>query len=260
MAGFWIGGLIELWCNERPTEALAWWDGEGGQILGGRDTLAGGTWLACSRNGKMAFITNVREIQKIPQAKTRGDLPIRFLQSSKSPWEFAEEVVKETHLYNEFNLILADFPSGSMVYLTNRLNKESAYIAEVSPGVHVLSNASLDSPWPKAQRLRDGLGELLNVYGDGELPARVMADKLMMNDVKDEDESLLPGIYTPQFEYQLSSVFVDTDSPLGRYGTRSISALTVKFDWELSFYEKHLEEEEWKDKTVTFIIEADDRG
>ncbi|KAK4754816.1 hypothetical protein SAY87_008573 [Trapa incisa] len=147
-----------------------------------------------------------------------------------------------------------------MVYLTNRPYKDSSYISQVSPGIHVLSNASLDSPWPKAQRLRNGFVELLNIHGDGELPAREMADKLMMNDTKDEEESLLTGIYTPQFEYQLSSVFVDTDSPLGRYGTRSISALTVKSDWEMSFYERHLEDKAWKDKTVTFIIEADDRS
>lgn len=76
--------MIEQWCCERPTEALAWWDGNGGQVLGGRDALAGGTWLACSRKGKMAFITNVREVQKIPQAKTRGDLPIQFLQVSSA--------------------------------------------------------------------------------------------------------------------------------------------------------------------------------
>lgn len=70
-------------------------------------------------------------------------------QSTKGPSEFAEEVVKEAHLYNGFNLILADFPSESMVYVTNRPNRESAYISEVSSGIHVLSNASLDYPWPK---------------------------------------------------------------------------------------------------------------
>ncbi|KAL0011619.1 hypothetical protein SO802_006727 [Lithocarpus litseifolius] len=33
---------------ERPTRKLEWWDG--GEILGGRDELAGGAWLACSRD------------------------------------------------------------------------------------------------------------------------------------------------------------------------------------------------------------------
>lgn len=42
--------------------------------------MAGGTWLASSKNGKFSFLTNFREVQSIPQAKSRGDLPVRFLQ------------------------------------------------------------------------------------------------------------------------------------------------------------------------------------
>lgn len=57
---------------------MEWWDG--GEILGGRDELAGGTWLACSRDGRVAFLTNVREVECLPDAKSRGDLPSRFLQ------------------------------------------------------------------------------------------------------------------------------------------------------------------------------------
>ncbi|KAH1040272.1 hypothetical protein J1N35_042015 [Gossypium stocksii] len=55
-----------------------WW--EGGEILGGRDGQSGGTWLASSRDGRLAFITNFRELQSIPQAKSRGNFPVDFLQ------------------------------------------------------------------------------------------------------------------------------------------------------------------------------------
>lgn len=67
-----MGGL------DRATKELSWW--EGGEILGGKDEVAGGTWLACSRNGRVAFITNVLELDILPEAKSRGDLPVRFLQ------------------------------------------------------------------------------------------------------------------------------------------------------------------------------------
>lgn len=63
---------------QRPTKPLAWWDG--GEILGGRDEVAGGTWLACSRKGKVAFLTNVLELHTSPEAKSRGDLPVLFLK------------------------------------------------------------------------------------------------------------------------------------------------------------------------------------
>ncbi|TYH42222.1 hypothetical protein ES332_D11G048800v1 [Gossypium tomentosum] len=66
--------------HKRPTEPLIWWEGE--EILGGRDAQAGGTWLASSRDGRLAFITNFRELQSIPQAKSRGNLLVDFLQGS----------------------------------------------------------------------------------------------------------------------------------------------------------------------------------
>lgn len=75
----------------------------------------------------------------------------KTLQSTKSPKEFAEGLVKDAHQYNGFNLILADISSKSMVYLSNRPEGEPVVIQEVSPGLHVLSNAKLDSPWHKVR-------------------------------------------------------------------------------------------------------------
>ncbi len=57
---------------------VAWWDGC--DILGGRDAAAGGTWLACSRAGRVAFLTNVLELHALPEAKSRGELPVLFLE------------------------------------------------------------------------------------------------------------------------------------------------------------------------------------
>lgn len=71
------------------------------------------------------------------------------MQSGKSPKAFAEILAEETHEYNGFNLIMADFKSKSMVYLSNRPKGSPVLIQEVHPGIHVLSNAKLDSPWPK---------------------------------------------------------------------------------------------------------------
>ncbi|XP_076956447.1 uncharacterized protein LOC143631632 [Bidens hawaiensis] len=238
---------------DRPTQTLTWW--EGGQILGGRDVTAGGTWLASSRDGRMGLITNVRELNSISAAaKSRGDLPVRFLQSNKKPMEFAEEVANEADQYNGFNLLLADILSNNMVYVTNRLKGDKCYMTTVEPGVHVLSNASLDTPWPKAQRLKQGFKDLLNQYGEGEIPIKEMVDTLMVNTVKD-DISMLPGIYTPEFEYQLSSIFVKTVYTERAYGTRSMSALAVKVNGEVLFYEKHLGNDLWKEQTESYVIE-----
>lgn len=70
--------------HNRPTKPAGWWWPEDGEILGGKDEVGGGTWLASSRNGRLAFLTNVLELHTCPQAKTRGDLPLRFLKVHSS--------------------------------------------------------------------------------------------------------------------------------------------------------------------------------
>ncbi|KAM7258845.1 hypothetical protein ACFE04_014586 [Oxalis oulophora] len=243
--------------HNRPTKPVAWWD-DYGDILGGRDEIAGGTWLACSRNGRVAFLTNVLELHTLPEAKSRGDLPVLFLESMKSPREFAEMLVDEALQYNGFNLIVADLSSKSMVYLSNR-PKGDVIIQDVSPGLHVLSNAKLDSPWHKAQRLGFNFKELLEKYKQNEIPAKEEVEKLMTDKIK-ADESGLPRICPRDWEMNLSSIYVDVDTPLGRYGTRSTAVLTVKAGGKVSFYEKYLEDNLWKEHTVNYGISEQKNG
>ncbi|KAL3621542.1 hypothetical protein CASFOL_036454 [Castilleja foliolosa] len=240
--------------HNRPTKPVGWW--EDGQILGGKDEVAGGTWLACSKNGRVAFLTNVLELHTLPEAKSRGGLIIRFLergQSSKSPNAFAEELMKEANQYNGFNLIVADLISKSMVYVSNRPKGEPVSIQEVRPGIHVLSNDTLNSPWPKAERLEKNFKQEVGQYGKGEIPVKEMVEKLMRDKVK-ADESELPKICSPDWEFGLSSIFVEVDTPLGKYGTRSTAALTVKANGEGSFYEVYLEDNIWKQHNMNYCI------
>lgn len=244
----------------RATEALRWW--QDGETLGGRDLVGGGTWLGCTRHGRIAFLTNFRETSSIPDAKSRGDLPLRFLQSHKSPAEFAQEIEKEASLYNGFNLVVAHVFSKSMFYVTNRppshgdkqqQQQQQQLVTLVSPGIHVLSNANLDSPWPKCLRLRDGFNQLLTQHPRGEFPVKTMVEEVMTDTVKDQE----PHVFPPETQYHLSSIFVDIPTPAGRYGTRSISALTIKSHGQVCFYERHLEPGggSWKEHTQHFVIQ-----
>ncbi|KAJ1386742.1 Transport and Golgi organization protein 2 [Sesbania bispinosa] len=202
------------------------------------------------KDGRVAFLTNFRDLENLPHPNTRGDLPLHFLQSNQSPQEFVEQVLKEAHQYNGFNLILADICTSSMVYVLNRPKLD---LLSVTPGIHVLTNAALDAPWPKAERLRHNFKELVDQYGEHEFPIKEMVEKLMTNTIKDE-ECMLPGIHPPERERPLSSIFVDIEFSLGRYGTRSSSAIFVKSNKEVTFYEKHLDQEQWKEKMVTYEI------
>ncbi|CAL9127769.1 unnamed protein product [Musa acuminata var. zebrina] len=241
--------------HDRPTKPVAWW-GDGFQkILGGRDGLAGGTWLGCTKDGRLAFLTNVLEPDLLSGAKSRGELPLRFLQDRQSPVEFAEDLVKEANEYNGFNLILADTSSKLMVYVSNRPKGEPVSVQVVSPGLHVLSNAKLDSPWPKAQRLGTSFMDIILKHGDEEISQEDMVEELMFDTTKANREKLPNTGCDPNWELNLSSVFVGVETELGRYGTRSTAALSVKTTGNVSFYEKYLENGVWKEHTVAYNIE-----
>ncbi|MED6132886.1 hypothetical protein PIB30_022965 [Stylosanthes scabra] len=237
--------------HNRPTKEVSWW--EGSDILGGRDEIAGGTWMGCSRQGRIAFLTNVLELHTLPEAKSRGDLPLLFLKSNKSPKEFAESLKREAHYYNGFNLIVIDMKSKSMVYISNRPKGQPITIEEVSPGLHVLSNAKLDTPWHKTQRLEQSFKEEFAKYGKGELPVKEMIQKLMKDKVK-ADESCLPHICSLDWELNLSSIFVEIQTPLGVYGTRSSAALVIRSSGEANFFEEYLDDGIWKEHVIDFYI------
>ncbi|CAL9132844.1 unnamed protein product [Musa acuminata var. zebrina] len=242
--------------HDRPTKPVGWWwDGDGQRILGGKDELGGGTWMGCTRDGKVAFLTNFREPDPWSGSRSRGELPKRFLESTKCPSEFAEEIVKEADQYNGFNLIVADLCTKSMFYISNRPKGKPVSLLEVLPGIHVLSNANLDSPWPKAERLRKGFSEALASCRDEELCMKDIVKKLMCDKTKAERNMLPMTGCSPEWELEVSSIFIETHREQGLYGTRNMGALLVKTSGEVSFYERYIENSTWKEHVFQYHVQ-----
>jgi uncharacterized protein with NRDE domain len=90
----------------------------------------------------------------------------------------------------------------------------------LEPGVYGLSNAGLDTPWPKLLKARAALGAVL----DDPQPARLLG---LLSDAQVAPSAELPdtgvGMAT---ETLLSSVFIASQS----YGTRASTALMVQAD------------------------------
>lgn len=158
--------------HHRPSLAADWWD-DAPQVWGGRDQQAGGSWLAVSRAGRLAAVTNVRRmLPPRPEAPSRGALVQAYLSSQLTPADFAAALKDPASSYAGFNLLLAD--RQQLLYVSN---EPEFTVSRIGEGVHVLSNAQLDTPWPKSERLRgamirrsdqaqQAIGELFTALGD----------------------------------------------------------------------------------------------
>lgn len=139
--------------HERPAAPLSGWSHAGRAVWSGRDLQAGGTWLAVGERGHMGVLTNVREPGRGPPApRSRGELPLRWLRADLEPGAPAD--IPEPGQYDAFNLLMLGREAR---FASNR----GVGARPILPGLHGLSNASLDSPWPKVTRLTGQLGGAL---------------------------------------------------------------------------------------------------
>jgi uncharacterized protein with NRDE domain len=197
--------------HARPAAAARWWD-EG--WLGGRDLTAGGTWLGVTRAGRFAFVTNVREPgRKDVSALSRGTLVTRALASLEPPLATVEIALCDGGTYNGFNLIVGD--AGTAAWGSNRVPAATL----LGAGVHGLSNAAIDTAWPKVTRTRSAFAAWCDAGGeDAEALLGILADRTIAPD------TALPATGVPlEWERLLSAPFI-VASARG-YGTRCSTVL-----------------------------------
>ena len=133
-----LGNRDEL--HARRSAPAAWWD-DAPQVLGGQDLEAGGSWLGVTRRGRFAVVTNLREAPGPAPQRSRGLLVSEYLRGDAPPAAYAARSQAEGAHYAGFNLICGD--RHEVWYASNR-----AAVRALGPGVHALSNATLDQPWP----------------------------------------------------------------------------------------------------------------
>lgn len=205
----------------REAAPMAWWP-ERPDILAGRDLSAGGTWFGLSRAGRLALLTNVRDpSRQNPDAPSRGALVVDWLGSTDGADGFAAGL-KEG--YNGFNLITGDLPSNTWHWISNRASAP----LELPPGIHALSNAALDTPWPKTLGLKAAMAQAL----DGAVSAEQLANQLLaaLADPTPAPDAALPdtGVGLAR-ERLLSPRFIRMPDPtrpgVAVYGTRCATVL-----------------------------------
>ena len=197
----------------RPAARLAWWSARSGtpDILGGRDLESGGTWLGLTAAGRLALVTNVRLPDREPLAPSRGEIVPLWLRGDMGTDRFWTRVALSG--YNGFNLIAADFRNGECFWASN----QKPHPMRLERGVYGLSNAIIDTPWPKVVTLKSRLRAALPVAESSVALASTLFDAL--SDRSQASDDCLPSTgISLELERQLSAAFIRT--PDQSYGTR----------------------------------------
>lgn len=133
---------------DRPTQKMSWWKAPGSnkQILSGVDLQAGGTWLAIDRGGRWSAVTNIRDFRApIIGNSSRGVLPKLFVAGEEKGFSLMENLVLAPPDYSGFNWLVGD--AQAHYYLNN----VQYQVEKLKGGIYGLSNAFLDTPWPKVE-------------------------------------------------------------------------------------------------------------
>ena len=208
---------------DRPALALATWQTQSGHhVISGRDDQAGGSWLAMSPQGRVALLTNVREAAIQARPLSRGELVIDWLSHDSDARSFAEK--KDAALYGGFNLVMGDLQRGLWHVWTNQAtDSKTKPLQALADGVYGLSNAALDTPWPKTTALKSALRRALAAPSQADLQSQLF--NALSNPARAAIGSL-PNTGVPkELEHGLSSAHVSL--PERNYGTRCASVIVV---------------------------------
>jgi uncharacterized protein with NRDE domain len=210
--------------HARPAAPASWWKED---WVAGRDLTAGGSWLAVTRTGRYALVTNVREPgSKDTRAPSRGALVTSVVAEASTPAASVARITEAGAAYNGFNLIVGDL--GSACWGSNRAKGARPLAA----GIHGLSNAALDTPWPKVQRSKAALAAwCANAERD------VAPLLVMLGDRTPAADAQLPATGIPiEWERRLSSPFI-VGEDVG-YGTRCSTIVILGRDGSARFVER----------------------
>jgi uncharacterized protein with NRDE domain len=208
--------------HARPSQDAHWWP-DLPNVLAGRDLQAGGTWLAVSRSGRFATVTNYRE-QPRPQRglRSRGEIATKFVSGSEDAMTCVASLAGDS--YAGVSVIAAD--GDSVCYTSNRGDEPRS----LEPGVYGLSNASLDTPWSKLLRTREALTKLIDTDNVNATELfRLLADRSPAPN-SEVDSASLPF----KLARTLTAPFIVAES----YGTRCSTTVLVTSDQKLQFSER----------------------
>ncbi|MFI5035023.1 MAG: NRDE family protein [Acidimicrobiales bacterium] len=204
---------------DRPATAWTLLDAGPPRLVGGRDELAGGSWLAINDRGVFAGLTNQPAGERDPAKRSRGELPLLLTRHDRVDRGVEQLLTRvRSEDYNPAWLIAGD--RERLVYV--ELGAEGPPIVrELSAGTHVLENVALDAPSVKVAYVRsviDGLTStqlwdaLPTLLASHDLPAEP-SDRWPEDSPARRRETLAPCVHTPTYGTRSSTLIRVTAAP-----------------------------------------------
>jgi len=232
----------------RRTSAAAFWNNHPA-VLGGCDLEAVkpdgtcGTWMGINKNGRIAMVTNYRDLKNLKSsAPSRGHLVTDFLLSTETPEHYLKMIEPRANEFNGFNLVVGG--ADGLFYLSNYKKG----VDKIENGFHGLSNALLDTPWPKVKNGKEVMRPLFR-------QEKINVDKILdalRYEHQAPDEQLPDTGVGLERERMLSSMFIK----MPNYGSRCSTVVTIDNNNHAEFTERvyDLTTFEFKQQTFAFDI------
>jgi uncharacterized protein with NRDE domain len=209
---------------KRKTQSAHFWTDQP-HLLAGKDLEAGGTWMGITKNGKLSFVTNYRDLRNLkPVAPSRGHLVSDFLVNGDQPQPYLESVATRGNQYNGFNLVVGT--PDELYYYSNYRNA----IEQIPEGIHGLSNHLLNTPWPKVKR---GIENFQTVLKKPNFTPDDFFEFLYDHEQAPDDQLPDTGIGLER-ERVLSSMFIKSPD----YGSRCSTLILVDRKNQVLFAER----------------------
>ncbi len=156
-------------------------------------------------------MTNFRDTDRpARRLASRGLLVTGFLEGELSPHDYTATI--DGDRYAGFNLLVGD--GRQVSYLSNRGGGRR----ELAPGVYAVSNATLDTPWPKVARTKARLGALVD---DGRVNPTTLARLL-----DDRERARVAELETAGLPFEVAHALSAPFIVMPDYGTRSSTVIT----------------------------------
>lgn len=213
--------------HQRPALPLHVWEDQP-SIIGGRDVESTGSWLALNQhNARLALVTNYRS--GLPQIgeRSRGVLVRDMVASTETLASSLQHLTNTQHHYAGFNLITGQLPD-QLYYVSNQQESKAQ---PLSAGIHALSNAFLNTPWPKVQRGKQRFTQLLQTASTVSVEDlfALLADTTPATDADLPDTGI--GL---EKERWLSPIFIQGE----QYGTRCSRVILMDTAGQISVHER----------------------